>query len=63
MVGVMANQVKALDAAMEFLTLEAAGVPGAAASFARNFEERATAAEFDAYLHFLDLEAMNSEAA
>lgn len=59
----MANRVKALDAAMEFLTLEAQGAPGAAASFARDFEERATAAEFDAYLHFLDLAAMNAEAA
>jgi len=54
---------RAADAANEYLQLEASGAFGEAASFARAFEEKASPAEFDAYLNFLDLAYLNVEAA
>ena len=54
---------RAADAANEYLQLEASGSFNEAASFARRFEEKATPAEFDAYLNFLDLACAGAEAA
>lgn len=45
-----------LEAANHFLYLDQSGAPGEAASFARTYEDRATEAEFDAYLRFLDIQ-------
>lgn len=58
----MANRSAAADAANEYLIIEASD-PAAAASFARNYEERASSEDFDAYLDFLDLAYLNVEAA
>jgi hypothetical protein len=43
------------DAAIELHSLDVEGVPGRAASFARTFEDAATAEQFDEYLRVLDL--------
>jgi len=45
-----------LEAANHYIYLEQTGAPGAAAGFARGYEERATEAEFDAYLSFIDIQ-------
>lgn len=45
-----------LEAANHYLYLEQTGAPGESAGFARSYEDRATEAEFDAYLRFIDIQ-------
>lgn len=43
------------EAANHYVFLEATEPYGVAASFARDYEDKARPEDFDAYLHFLDL--------
>lgn len=50
------------EAANHYFALEQSDL-GAARSFAREYEDSATEADFDSYLHFLDLHYVQAEAA